>query len=66
MATVLALQGCVSTVMEITRTQWQRCMDLCSGQVAKAGLDWLNGERTCTCLNTSRIRYFEDKPDDDY
>lgn len=62
----LLLSGCISTTTEVKSSQWSKCVALCDGKLYKAGLDWLNGEMTCTCTNSKRMRYAPEKSNDDY
>lgn len=48
--------GC-NTTMEISARQWENCLKLCGGKLAKAGMDWLSTEKTCLCENRVRFRY---------
>lgn len=50
------LTGC-NTTMEISSRQWENCLKLCGGKLAKAGTDWMSTEKTCLCENRIRFRY---------
>jgi hypothetical protein len=63
---LIMVQGCVKTTMEVQSSQYKMCIDskFCK-RLAKVGIDWLTGERTCTCADGTRLRYEEEEVDDD-
>jgi len=54
---LLAVGSGCNTTMEVTVRQWENCVKLCGGRLAKAGMDWMSTEKTCLCENRVRFRY---------
>ena len=66
--TALLMSGCIKTVVEVSSEQMNViCPGMCgAAKVEKAGVDLLNGERTCSCYGGKRMRYerFDEEEDD--
>ena len=62
----LFVAGCVDTVIKISQRNWVHCWRLCKQELLHTGVDYLNGEVTCTCKDHRRFRieriddYFHD------
>lgn len=63
--TFVLTQGCLNTALQVSSTQWQKCQILCEEKLAKAGLDVFNGDRLCTCEDGRKLRYENEKHNDD-